>query len=750
MTPRLSVIIPFYDETAFLRSAVWSVLSQGIRPIEVIVVNDNPALHDEAGIRALGLPPTVRVISHDVNRGLSAARNTGMAAASGRIIGFLDGDDYYVGGGLAAQLALAEESAADITHAMSFLTLTGSPAVQVLRRDAAMHTRRRVQSGGLAKLEEAQFFVSSWSSLYSRDLLDRAALRFDEEQVRFEDRLFVLASVTAADRIATLGEPTRVWRRRAGSISTSATDPQSHRLQVQLLEKCLALMQARCDAGLPQRFVRRELFNCVSRLLWDMDLLDAILRGEDPAYAGLAARIPPLLGPSGFHNDFFNDPVVKKVSRIGLASRRGKISRTGFFALHAALRAGDFDELRRLLPPLQAEVRDQPAAPIAELPANRRRRPRAEPALASELVLHLGMHKTGSTYLQGQLRARPEALARLGVLVPETGQDSPDRNAIRPGGFAGHNGLVTALRQGDASVWPLLVQEVRASGARQVVLSCENLLLPFESDRDDLVAELGRRLAPFPRLRIVAMVRRPDRAIEATWRELVTNGRRSGARTVQEFLVDHGRRLTDLPGLFGPFERISGQPVALGDHDAGAIWPGFLRLIGLGDAVAELPEQTGIDRYPTPRAGRIMLARLADAMISAPDLRSEVLRTLFRMPDPSDEDRPFLSPQDRLGLVGLFESQSADWARPRGYAPDLSAWKAQLAAEDWRPPDAPSVEMLEQLISARVFAERPQIRAIPRTGGEGASAEPEPPALVLRLTPRPWVRALLKRVVPRR
>lgn len=749
MTPRLSVIIPFYDETAFLRSAVWSVLSQGIRPVEVIVVNDNPALHDEAGIRALGLPETVRVISHDVNRGLSAARNTGMAAASGRIIGFLDGDDYYVGGGLAAQLALAEESAADITHAMSFLTLTGSPAVQVLRRDAAMHTRRRVQSGGLVRLEEAQFFVSSWSSLYSRDFLDRAALRFDEEQVRFEDRLFVLTSVTAADRIATLGEPVRVWRRRAGSITTSATDLRAHRLQVQLLEKCLALMQARCEAGLPQRFARRELFNCVSRLLWDMDLLDAILASDDPGYAGLAARIPPLLGNAGFHNDFFNDPVVKKISRIGLASRRGKLSRTDFFALHAALRAGDFDGLRRLLPPLQSEVRDEADVPAGPA-AGRHSRLRAEPALTAELVLHLGMHKTGSTFLQGQLRARPEELARLGVLVPETGQDSPDRNAIRPGGFAGHNGLVTALRQGDTSIWPLLAQEVRTSGARQVVLSCENLLLPFETDREEAIAELGRRLAPFPRLRIVAMVRRPDRAIEAVWRELVTNGRRSGARTVQEFAVDHGRRLTDLPGLFAPFERISDQPVSLGDHDTGALWPGFLRLIGLGEAAADLPELAGIDRYPTPGAGRIMLARLADAMITTTEMRAEVLRTLFRMPDPSGEDRPFLSPQERLELVGLFEAQSADWAHARGYPPDLSAWRAELAAEDWRPPDPPSVEMLEQLISARIFAERPQIRAIPRTGGEGAAAEPEPPALVLRLTPRPWVRALLERVVPRR
>ena len=39
--PRLSVIIPFYNETAFLKTALASVLSQGIAGVEVIVVNDD-------------------------------------------------------------------------------------------------------------------------------------------------------------------------------------------------------------------------------------------------------------------------------------------------------------------------------------------------------------------------------------------------------------------------------------------------------------------------------------------------------------------------------------------------------------------------------------------------------------------------------------------------------------------------------------------------------------------------------------
>ena len=154
MTPRLSILIPFYNETAYLRMAVWSVLAQGIDGIEVIVVNDNPAAFGEGDIRGLGLPDSIRVLCHDRNRGLSAARNTAIAAATAPVIGFLDADDYYTAGGLARQLACAEATGACMTHGMAYLTRGGSPAVQVLARDAALHGRAGVWAG-LQKLEKA-------------------------------------------------------------------------------------------------------------------------------------------------------------------------------------------------------------------------------------------------------------------------------------------------------------------------------------------------------------------------------------------------------------------------------------------------------------------------------------------------------------------------------------------------------------------------------------------------------------------
>ncbi|WP_161631115.1 glycosyltransferase family 2 protein, partial [Leisingera caerulea] len=112
----LSVIIPFYNETAFLTTAVNSVLSQGIGSVEVIIVNDNPDTFPQAFFDGLGFPENVQVTHHARNRGLPSSRNTGIDVAQGAHIAFLDADDYYLPQGLRKHLEYAQRQGAEITH----------------------------------------------------------------------------------------------------------------------------------------------------------------------------------------------------------------------------------------------------------------------------------------------------------------------------------------------------------------------------------------------------------------------------------------------------------------------------------------------------------------------------------------------------------------------------------------------------------------------------------------------------------
>lgn len=435
---RLSVIVPFYDESAYLGMALGSIRNQGVRDVEVIVVNDNPERFGPVYFDGLALPPEVRVLHHATNGGLSRARNTGLAEARGARIAFLDADDYYLADGLAAQLALSESSGADITHAACCISPVGSPDLTLLGRDKALFSVPR-QGAGLRGVEEAQFFTSSWSSLYRRDFLDAGGLRFDPEQVKFEDRLFVLQTVIAARRIACLGAPARVWRRRAGSISTLRGDPEVLRLQLQLLEKCMGVMRAHAASPrTPPRFLRRELFNTLSRLIWDVDLLPLLAAGGESMMADCGPCIRAMLGEDRFGQQIFSDPVLSRISRVGQQTRKGRISRVDFFEIPRDLRAGDFAAAAACV------------AARTPTPAPRRTRLRN----GRRLILHLGMHKTGSTWLQRCLQAQASGLRGIRVLFPAAGLAGPTFVPVRPGGFPGHLGLMQAVYDDDDAPWP--------------------------------------------------------------------------------------------------------------------------------------------------------------------------------------------------------------------------------------------------------------------------------------------------------
>jgi glycosyltransferase involved in cell wall biosynthesis len=91
-SPRVSVVIPCYNQGRWLDEAVDSVLAQTYRDFEVIVVNDGSTERTTNELLAHYQRPSVRVLQTE-NRGLAIARNTGIDAALGDYILPLDADD---------------------------------------------------------------------------------------------------------------------------------------------------------------------------------------------------------------------------------------------------------------------------------------------------------------------------------------------------------------------------------------------------------------------------------------------------------------------------------------------------------------------------------------------------------------------------------------------------------------------------------------------------------------------------------
>jgi glycosyltransferase involved in cell wall biosynthesis len=99
--PLVSVIIPTYNRGWIVKEAIDSVFEQDFSDYELIVVDDGSDDNTPTILKAYGKKI---IVLHQANKGVSAARNRGIAAASGRLIAFLDSDDLWLPRKLSAQV----------------------------------------------------------------------------------------------------------------------------------------------------------------------------------------------------------------------------------------------------------------------------------------------------------------------------------------------------------------------------------------------------------------------------------------------------------------------------------------------------------------------------------------------------------------------------------------------------------------------------------------------------------------------
>lgn len=173
--PRVSVVIPVYNLRTFLPEAIESALAQTV-PVEIVVVDDGST--DSSGDVAAGYGARVRLIRQE-NRGLSAARNAGIAHASGDLLQFLDADDRI----------LPEKAAAAIdvfdTDTSAGVVYSGCRFVDEANRVLPQHGWSRDEGAVLPRLVLGNL-VNPVAAIVRRSLVD-AAGSFDETLTSLED-----------------------------------------------------------------------------------------------------------------------------------------------------------------------------------------------------------------------------------------------------------------------------------------------------------------------------------------------------------------------------------------------------------------------------------------------------------------------------------------------------------------------------------------------------------------------------------
>jgi glycosyltransferase involved in cell wall biosynthesis len=212
LATKASVIIPAYNAEKYIAEAIDSVLAQSHTDVECIVVDDGST--DRTAEIVGGYGDRVRYI-HQQNADRSAARNNGIAHATGEYISFLDADDLLLQGKLKEQVAFLEAHAEyDVVYSR----------VKYFRENGKRNyytVRRATPSGDIAPLLVYANFITMNSPLFRRSAAERVA-GFDLTYSRYEDWDFLLRLLLTGSRFGFMDATHALCRMHGDNTVTDA------------------------------------------------------------------------------------------------------------------------------------------------------------------------------------------------------------------------------------------------------------------------------------------------------------------------------------------------------------------------------------------------------------------------------------------------------------------------------------------------------------------------------------------------
>ena len=268
--PFISFVIPVYNAARYLRDAVLSILAQTAGGYEILLVNDGS--HDSSGDLCNQLSaeyPFITAIHHDGNRGLGNARNTGMDAARGEYIMFMDADDTISRDLLRAVIDVLAEHPAPITlfgvEEVYFSNKDAPSFSRIVTMDTPMSlSERRAIRELVIKLEETTLFGYAWNKVYAVDYLRNAGTRFGSEAF-IEDVMFNVSAFENIHALNILSGAFYRYNRRveSGLTGTYRSDYWAlHRMRVETIRR----QYERWDMCTPA--VKRRLGNLYVRYVF--------------------------------------------------------------------------------------------------------------------------------------------------------------------------------------------------------------------------------------------------------------------------------------------------------------------------------------------------------------------------------------------------------------------------------------------------------------------------------------------------
>ncbi len=189
----ISIIIPAYNAEKSIRDCVKSVLSQTLKDIEIIIVDDGSNDFTRSILLELSEQDSrIHLVKKDKNEGLSAARNSGMKVARGEYIGFVDADDWLEEDYLETMYNNGKNAdliVAGYQHDTMDENRKGVYVSRKVSMKGEYWTEKKQIVLQAAYIDTGKMFAYTWNKLYKRELIEQNNFSFPQ-QVFIEDFIF--------------------------------------------------------------------------------------------------------------------------------------------------------------------------------------------------------------------------------------------------------------------------------------------------------------------------------------------------------------------------------------------------------------------------------------------------------------------------------------------------------------------------------------------------------------------------------
>lgn len=219
MHPTVSIIMPAYNTERYLSKCIESIICQSFRDWELLISDDGSTDNTYAVAQKYAETDSRIKVIHNVNRGVSVARNHCLEKAQGDYLCFIDSDDTVEPSFLEMLVNCAEENDADISQcSFSYVYEDGrivpdpeSASGVYQDNDAVMHAFFNGTVGDIR--------VGTWAKLFRRNKFGK--VRFDANLRVYEDALYTYQCCRIAEKAVSVGNKLYNYLQREGSAMNS-------------------------------------------------------------------------------------------------------------------------------------------------------------------------------------------------------------------------------------------------------------------------------------------------------------------------------------------------------------------------------------------------------------------------------------------------------------------------------------------------------------------------------------------------